>query len=80
MHRRKVLSLLIPLNLFAIWMSVAAWRLINQQTALADTVTSEEVAVTLQSGLYVAFGLSLILAVSTMSTVMLFWWQRRSVS
>jgi hypothetical protein len=76
---KRILFTLVLLNLFAIWMTVAAWRLLNQQTALADTVTAEQIASGFQGGLYVILGLSALLGVSTASTILLFWWPRKHV-
>lgn len=77
MRQKRILLVLGLLDLFGIWMTVAAWRLLTQQTALADTISGETVAASLRGGVYVAVGLSLLLIISTSSTILLFWWPRR---
>ena len=79
MKHKRILLTLILLDLFSIWMAYAAWRLISDQTALADTVTGEAVASTVQRGLYAVLGLAALLLISTTSTIFLFWWPRKTV-
>lgn len=76
MRQKRIALILGLLDLFGIWMAVAAWQLVRQQTALADTVSGELVAANLRGGVYVVAGLSLLLIISTTSTILLFWWPR----
>lgn len=70
---------LLLLGLFGLGMSGALWGLLQHQQAYADTLATEEaVGLGLKSIIYVTFGLSALLSLSTLSTILLFWWQKGS--
>lgn len=79
MKRTRLVAILGLLSLFGMGFSVALWRLIDRQTALADSITAADVAISFRSAVYACFGLSVLLALSTLSTCLLFWWRGRQI-
>lgn len=62
--------------MFGLGMSFALARLIGHQSATADTIIDTgQTVLAFRTLIYVAFGLSGLLTLSTISTILLFWWQ-----